>query len=187
MIAREKYQRASLRTITIHDGDAYVPLTKGYTAIIDVADIALVRERNWYADIKRDGSVYAVRQITEGGKRRRIRMHNVICRPPAGKVAHHINGDGIDNRRANLVPVEPSENTKAAGRLARDRHGPDINRSKRRMAHIRYSKRDDLYYVQIYIGAFRNEEAAIKARDQALSKTRKSPPPATRADDGQSV
>ncbi len=40
--------------------------------------------------------------------------HLVIGKPPAGFVTDHINGNGLDNRRANLRHVSQSENMKAA-------------------------------------------------------------------------
>ena len=38
---RRRYQRANVRSITIEGDLAYVPLTKGYTAIIDICDVPL--------------------------------------------------------------------------------------------------------------------------------------------------
>lgn len=40
------------RPIRIEGDVAYVPLTQGYTAIIDAGDVPLVEGRSWQADIK---------------------------------------------------------------------------------------------------------------------------------------
>ena len=41
------------RPIRIEGDVAYVPLTKGYEAIIDVEDVPLVEGRNWHAHVVR--------------------------------------------------------------------------------------------------------------------------------------
>jgi hypothetical protein len=50
----------NIRTIRIQGNVAYVPLTRGYEAIIDAGDVPLVLERNWTA-LLAPRTVYAVR------------------------------------------------------------------------------------------------------------------------------
>jgi hypothetical protein len=48
------------------DGElAYIPLTRGYEAVIDAADIALIGRHNWYT-LAGDRTVYAARKETKG-------------------------------------------------------------------------------------------------------------------------
>lgn len=100
----------------IIDGDiAKVPLTHGYTATIDVADVPLVSGWNWGALIKtrKDGAVqavYAVRRARMGGKCRVIRMHRVLSGAIGDIEVDHIDGDGLNNRRANLRLATRSQN-----------------------------------------------------------------------------
>lgn len=93
------------------DGDvAYVPLTKGYEAIIDAADISLVDGMNWHAAVQRDGRVYAKRSQWVDGKHMNVLLHRVIAGTPEGMDTDHKNGDGLDNRRSNLRNATTSEN-----------------------------------------------------------------------------
>jgi hypothetical protein len=97
------------------DGDiARVPLSRGLTAVIDASDAALVAPFNWYASVRRrgDGSIrtaYAVRTERNGSKT--IQMHREIVRPADGLYPDHVNGDGLDNRRANLRLATSGQNS----------------------------------------------------------------------------
>lgn len=92
------------------DGDvAYVPLTRGYVAIIDADNVHFVDGFNWNA--KACGqNAYAARGFREKGKRRTEFLHRALMGNPAGLEIDHINGNGFDNRRANLRVVCRSVN-----------------------------------------------------------------------------
>ena len=99
------------RPIRIEIDVAYVPLTKGQEAMIDLADVDLVDGVNWYAlnSPHRDGrqrSVYAVRM--DG--RKMIYMHRLIARAPDGLLVDHIDGDGLNNRRHNVRVATAGQN-----------------------------------------------------------------------------
>jgi hypothetical protein len=96
-----KRRNIKARPIRI-DGDlAYVPLTKGLEAVIDAADVHLVSAHNWYAHVHKTGHAYAARSINMGSGCRTLMLHRVVVGEDGGEV-DHINGDGLDNRRANL-------------------------------------------------------------------------------------
>jgi len=104
-----------IRPIRIDGGIAYVPLTQGYEAIIDVSDFHLVDGFSWYSQIKRrsDGSiraVYAVRTCRAGGKMRAIMMHRVIAGTPEGLETDHQDGNSLNNRRLNLRYASTAQN-----------------------------------------------------------------------------
>lgn len=85
-----------------------ITLTKGYVALVDDEDHArLVSMGRWYA--APDGrTVYAGRNRKVGpNKYRTVLMHAVIT---GWDYVDHINGDGLDNRRANLRQATRSQN-----------------------------------------------------------------------------
>lgn len=88
--------------IRTEGGSAFIPLSRGFEAQIDETDLALVSGVSWHAS---GGSpTYAVRleRIDKTEKRRVISMHRLILGDAAGMVVDHINGNTLDNRRANL-------------------------------------------------------------------------------------
>jgi HNH endonuclease/AP2 domain len=97
------------RTIRLEGDVAYVPLTKSYEAVIDAADASLVEGWNWIAVVQ-SRRVYAARTDRADNQRRDIRMHRVLMGEPDGFDVDHINGDGLDNRRANLRIATRAEN-----------------------------------------------------------------------------
>lgn len=105
------------RVVEVVGDVAFVPLTKGYTAIIDAADAHLAAPYLWYAkDVHRpDGTLRNVYAIRKGRRGERIPLHRVIAETPAGMETDHINGDGLDNRRANLRHATRSQNRSNQG------------------------------------------------------------------------
>ncbi|MBN1361107.1 MAG: HNH endonuclease [Sedimentisphaerales bacterium] len=86
----------------------YIPLTRGLHAIVDVKNYEWLNQYKWYAQARRDGATfYACRN----SRRRTIMMHREIMKPPPGKVVDHINGNGIDNREANMRNCTQAQNT----------------------------------------------------------------------------
>ena len=83
------------RPIRIVGEIAYVPLTKGYEAVIDVEDVPLVSGHNWYAAPMRN-SVYAMRGTRVGGTYEAIAMHRVLMGDPEGLDIGHADGNGLD-------------------------------------------------------------------------------------------
>jgi hypothetical protein len=93
-----------IRPIRVKDNIAFITLTKGYTAIIDVADLPLVRGGNWQAN-PQPHATYAQRMMAG---RARL-MHRVIMGEPEGLLVDHIDGDGLNNRRSNLRTATQSQ------------------------------------------------------------------------------
>ena len=103
----------ALRPIYVQGDTAYVTLTRGFTAVLDAADVHLVDRWNWFARTKKHGSrnTYAVRTDYSGDKQATIQIHTHILTPKKGFVVDHINGDTLDNRRSNLRYATLSQNT----------------------------------------------------------------------------
>lgn len=82
--------------VVIGPSIAYVPLTQGLFALIDVADISKLQMRNWYAKRFRCG-MYAA--SNEG--KRTVLMHREILNNPESSV-DHVNGETLNNLRSNI-------------------------------------------------------------------------------------
>lgn len=76
-------------------------------ALIDDEDWPIVKSYKWYADVRQTGHVYVKARI---GKHRTIYLHRVVLNAQRGHHVDHINGNGLDNRRANLRLCSPSQN-----------------------------------------------------------------------------
>jgi hypothetical protein len=88
---------------------AWVPLTLGYFAVIDAADADIVGRFNWSAAFYYGGQTYAKRTEYIDGKKTTVKMHRFLLNTPAEMQTDHINGDGLDNSRANLRTATASQ------------------------------------------------------------------------------
>lgn len=80
-------------------GDAVkqIPLTQGKVTLVDDEDFIALSQYKWCF-----GSGYAKRMTKVNGVEKMVTMHRQILSAPAGAYVDHINGDKLDNRRANL-------------------------------------------------------------------------------------
>lgn len=92
-----------------------IPLTRGYVAVVDDEDAARLADFAWHAQANGRGLVYAATDV--GG--RRLPMPNVILGLPRRTLVDHVDGDTLNNRRANLRAATISENA-ANARLRSD-------------------------------------------------------------------
>jgi len=89
------------KKIRVESCVAYVPLTKGYEAVIDIDDLDIVSNHNWYALVL-PKVVYAARTETRNGKTYCILMHRAILCAKDGFLVDHSDCNGLNNRRNNL-------------------------------------------------------------------------------------
>lgn len=79
-----------------------IPLGHGQFAIVDDEDYEKVSRHKWHTMANREGThTYAVTKL---------RMHRLVIDAPLGYMVDHINGDTLDNRKANLRLCTNSQN-----------------------------------------------------------------------------
>ena len=89
------------------------------TAIIDENDADLVLDgvSRWHARLEPNGMLYASRKF------QKQTMHRLIMGFPEGMEIDHINGNSLDNRRANLRAVTRRENARNTKRGKNNKTG----------------------------------------------------------------
>lgn len=138
-------------------------LTQGKIAIVDDDDFERLSRYKWHYMRKKCASPgYASRSFPGQGN---LSMHRFIMGAKKGQIVDHINGDTLDNRRANLRFCEHKENSR--------------NQRKRRITQSKYkglsrAKGRSIWQVQISVngkkttvGNFASEEDAARAYDKA--------------------
>lgn len=85
-----------------------IKLTQDKFAIVDDADFERLNQQKWYANKAAGGHWYAIGW--DSIKKKRIKMHRLIMNAPKSLEIDHINGNGLDNRKANLRLCTRSEN-----------------------------------------------------------------------------
>ena len=93
----------------VRDGDkAFIPLTQGEFAIIDAADLDMISPYNWSLVRPKPGRTYLLyAQARINGKT--IQMHRFLLGVGKGVIVDHRNQNGLDCRRDNLRPCNPSQ------------------------------------------------------------------------------
>jgi hypothetical protein len=163
---------------------AEIALARGLVAIVDDSDYPMIAAHTWTA-VRRPRTCYAGflgENPRKPGKMTTIFMHQLLV--PGAECVDHIDGNGLNNRRANLRPATRAENCRNSQKSRRGKtstfKGVSWHRgSKKFMAVIRFN------YVAKYLGVFESEKDAAWAYDRAartlfgrFARCNFAPPPA---------
>ena len=160
--------KRTIRPIRVSGKVAFVTLTKGYTAIIDAADVHLVEGWNWHAVIGRN-TVYAKRrERIDGGAWRTILLHRIIMAPPDDMQVDHRSGDGLDCRRANMRQATNSQNQHNQRLKCTNTSG--LKGVSWDMGSQKWRAKIKIDGKQIYLGLFTSPESAHAAYAEASSR-----------------
>ena len=92
-----------------------IPIGRGLFALVDPEDRQRVTRHRWRAQ-RLGKTFYAYRCVREGGVPRHEFMHRFLLGLPKGEPGvDHANGNGLDNRRANLRVASKAENGRNRG------------------------------------------------------------------------
>jgi hypothetical protein len=146
-----------------------IPLTQGRFAIVDPQDYPRLSRYKWrLCRTKGKNVLYAERSIRQpGGRYSRLLMHRQLIKIPEGFVIDHINGNGLDNRRANLRLATVAQNAwNSRKRNPRSGYKGVCFASDKglwRAAIVCHGRR-------IHLGYFKDKITAAKAYDSAAKK-----------------
>lgn len=158
----------AIRQIRIEGNIAYIPLTKGYEAVIDAADVPLVNSFHWFVLTQNSGRIYAGRNVKVSVNRWTIeRLHHVLFGASDNMDVDHIDGNGLNNCRSNLRFATRSQN------LGNSRpHKDGTCGTKGIHVHSNGSFRAQICVngKRIHLGLFKDREAAGKAYADAALK-----------------
>lgn len=90
----------------------HIALYGGFEAIVDANDYDWLMKYNWA--VNNNGYAYRPSLIADNKKGAAILMHRQIMNTPQGMDTDHINGNKLDNRRANLRICTNAQNMRNA-------------------------------------------------------------------------
>lgn len=136
-----------------------IPLTKGKFALIDDDDYGAVSQHSWCFQGR-----YAFSRIN--GKN--VSMHRFINKTPANLDTDHINGNELDNRKANLRSATRKQNImnarKRSGTSSKYKGVCWNNRDRKWQAKIKVGE------IRLHLGYFSTEQDAAQAYNFAAIK-----------------
>jgi len=147
-----------------------IALSRGEFAIVDYESYEYLNQWKWFCHVTKWGK-YAYRNIKEGNSRRLQIMHRLITDAGKGEYVDHRNGDGLDNRLANLRICTNAEN-------ARNSRKRNVNSATSKYKGVTWSKAHGKWiaqikidYKNIYLGIFQSERDAALAYNKAAEKS----------------
>jgi hypothetical protein len=144
-----------------------LPLSQGKHTIIDADNYEWLNQWKWYYD-----KGYAVRNetvfVNGVRKQKRITLSRLILNAPKDMEVDHINGDSINNTKANLRLVTDGQNARNKRKVKNKSSvykGVSLHKGERR-----WHSRIMFDWKLIHLGSFEDEVNAALAYNQAALK-----------------
>lgn len=145
-----------------------IPLTRGQVALVDDEDFDYLNQWKWFASFTK-GKFYAVRNVPNRAKRQKmIRMNRILMDAKDGYEIDHVDGNSLNNQRANLRACshkENSRNKKFHSKNTSGFKGVTWHKGERR-----WRAQIGVNYKKIVIGRFLTVEDAALAYDGAAKR-----------------
>jgi hypothetical protein len=130
-------------------------------ALADAGDYSLLSQHKWYLH----SAGYARCRGAEGAY-----MHRMIMDAPEGMQVDHINGDKLDNRRANLRLTDSAGNARNCSVKAKPVGTSQYKGVYFKKQAKKWTAKITVDYNEIHLGYFESELAAVQAYDKAAIK-----------------
>ncbi len=142
-----------------------LPLRGGPSVLIDRDSWSAISRFSWVRCEEHEGGLRRVYALArEPGTYRTLRMHRLIVPTEAGLYLDHINGDGLDNRVANLRVATNSQN-QMNRRPNHDHKYKGVSRVRGKFkAQLKFGGR------HVCLGSYRTEEDAALAYDRGAAQ-----------------
>lgn len=136
-----------------------IPLTQGKAAVVDAEDFESLSRYKWAYH----SNGYAYRSERKNGKTVSVLMHRVVAGTPDDLITDHINGDKLDNRRANLRACTYTQNLGNASLRSNNTTGyKGVTWDKSRG---RWRARVNVDGREYHLGRFETRDEAVRAYD----------------------
>jgi hypothetical protein len=134
-----------------------IQMSQGLIALVDDEDYERINHSKWWP--RKDGNaIYARSMYRTGTVRKFHKMHNLILHCPKGMQTDHIDGNGLNNQKANLRIVNHRENQQNQ-HVSKTSKYPGVCYDKRTKKFISGIK---INGVRKNLGSFTNEFAAFQ-------------------------
>lgn len=143
-----------------------VKITKGLHVVIDIEDYERVAEHRWHAHIVGNNK-YARKTARIDGRKLNVPMQRVILGIRDSRIVDHRNGDGLDNRKANLrIASKQNNNINIRPRRGCKSQYKGVLFESRRKAWVARIQHDGKSY---HLGQYGTEQDAARAYNYAAS------------------
>lgn len=141
----------------------HLPLSKGRFALVDDSDFETLAQFRWHIN----GTGYAVGSVRVNGARKRVYLHRYLLDAQPGQIVDHIDGNPLNNTRANLRLVTRAQNqwNRKAQQNASGYKGVSWHRG-----HQKYYARIQVHNRRHFLGYFETAEEAAEAYDAAARR-----------------